>query len=86
VKDFKSYRGAYIIKLCARGAQTYALPLFCDRDLQINPMALKLKVVFKLHASLFRRRDLDLEPMTLKPNHNLDILKMPLHTENKIAR
>jgi len=31
------------IKLCARTAQTYALPLFCDRDLEINPMILKLE-------------------------------------------
>jgi len=32
-----------IIKLCPRGAQTYALPLFRDRDLEINLMTLKLK-------------------------------------------
>jgi len=25
------------------GAQTCALPLFCDRDLDINPMTLKLE-------------------------------------------
>jgi len=31
------------IKLCSRGAQTCALPLFCDRDLEINPMTLKLE-------------------------------------------
>jgi len=31
------------IKLCPRGAQTCALPLFCDRDLEINPMTLKLE-------------------------------------------
>jgi len=30
------------IKLCPSGAQTCALPLFCDRDLEINPMTLKL--------------------------------------------
>jgi len=32
-----------IIKLCPRRAQTCALPLFCDRDLEINPMTLKLE-------------------------------------------
>jgi len=32
-----------LIKLCPRGAQTCALPLFCDRDLEINPMTLKLE-------------------------------------------
>jgi len=31
------------IKLCPRGAQTYALPLFCERDLEINPVTLKLE-------------------------------------------
>jgi len=31
------------IKLCPRGAQTCALPLFCDRDLEINPVTLKLE-------------------------------------------
>jgi len=31
------------IKLCPTGAQTCALPLFCDRDLEINPMTLKLE-------------------------------------------
>jgi len=31
------------IKLCPRGAQTCALPLFCDLDLEINPMTLKLE-------------------------------------------
>jgi len=30
-------------KLCETGAQTCALPQFCDRDLEINPMTLKLK-------------------------------------------
>jgi len=30
-------------KLCPKGAQTCALPLFCDRDLEINPMTLKLE-------------------------------------------
>jgi len=32
-----------IIKLCPRGAQTCALLLFCDRDLEINCMTLKLE-------------------------------------------
>jgi len=32
-----------VIKLCPSGAQTCVLPLFCDRDLQINPMTLKLE-------------------------------------------
>jgi len=32
-----------LIKLCPRGAQTCALPLFCDRDLEINPVTLKLE-------------------------------------------
>jgi len=31
------------IKLCLRGAQTCALPQFCDRDLEISPLTLKLK-------------------------------------------
>jgi len=31
------------IKLCPRGAQTCKLPLFCNSDLEINPMTLKLK-------------------------------------------
>jgi len=31
------------IKLCPQGAQTCALPLFCDRDLEINFMTLKLE-------------------------------------------
>jgi len=35
---------------------------------------------------LFRCHDLDLEPMTLKLNHDLDILKMYLQTENEVAR
>jgi len=30
------------IKLCPRGAKICALPLFCDRDLEINPHGLKL--------------------------------------------
>jgi len=33
----------YNIKLCPRGAQTCALSLFCDRDLEINAMTLKLE-------------------------------------------
>jgi len=35
---------------------------------------------------LFRCCDLDLGPMTLKLNHDLDILKMCLGTENEVAR
>jgi len=31
------------IKLCPSGAQTCALPLFCNSDLEINPMTLKVK-------------------------------------------
>jgi len=31
-----------LIKLCPRGAQTCALPLFCDRELEVNIMTLKL--------------------------------------------
>jgi len=31
------------IKLCPRRAQTCVLPLFCDCDLDINPMTLKLE-------------------------------------------
>jgi len=31
------------VKLCPIGAQTCALPLFCDRDLEINIMTLKLE-------------------------------------------
>jgi len=31
------------IKLCPREAQTCALPLFCDRDLEINLVTLKLQ-------------------------------------------
>jgi len=30
-------------KLRPRGAQTCALPLFCNHDLDINPMTLKLE-------------------------------------------
>jgi len=30
-------------ELCPRGAQTCALPLFCDRVLEINSMTLKLE-------------------------------------------
>jgi len=33
----------YPIKLCPTGAQTCALPLFCDHDLEINRMTLKLE-------------------------------------------
>jgi len=33
----------FLIKLCPRGAQTCALPLFCDRDLEINLLTLKLE-------------------------------------------
>jgi len=29
------------MKLCQRAAQTCALPLFCDCDLEINPITLK---------------------------------------------
>jgi len=39
-------------KLCSRGAQICALPLFCDRDIEINPMTLKLKDdldILKMH-------------------------------------
>jgi len=32
-----------VIKLCPRGAQTCALSMFCDRDLEINLMILKLE-------------------------------------------
>jgi len=32
-----------IIKLCLSGTQTCVLPLFCNRDLEINPMTLKLE-------------------------------------------
>jgi len=32
-----------LIKLRLRGAQTCALPLFCDRNLESSPMTLKLK-------------------------------------------
>jgi len=31
------------IKLCPRGAQTCALPQFCNCDLEINPVTLKLE-------------------------------------------
>jgi len=31
------------IKLCPTGASTCALPLFCDRDLEINAMTLKVE-------------------------------------------
>jgi len=42
------YRGPllmtkYTTKLRPRGAQTCALPPFCDRDLEINPVTLKLE-------------------------------------------
>jgi len=33
----------YVIKLCPRRAQTCGQPLFCDCDLEINPMTLKLE-------------------------------------------
>jgi len=33
----------FLIKLCQMGAQTCAQPLFCDSDLEINPMTLKLR-------------------------------------------
>jgi len=33
-----------VIKVCLRGAKTcMTLPLFCDRDFEINPMTLKLE-------------------------------------------
>jgi len=32
-----------IIKLCPTGAQTCALPLFCNHDFEINSMILKLE-------------------------------------------
>jgi len=35
---------------------------------------------------LFRWCDLDLKPMTFKLNHDLNILKMYLHTEYEVAR
>jgi len=38
-----SYKENYIIKPCYRGGQTCALPLFCDHDLEINPITLKLE-------------------------------------------
>jgi len=47
------------IKLCPRGAQTCALPLFCDRDLEINPMTLKLN------------RDLDILKMNLQTENEV---------------
>jgi len=31
------------INLCPRGAQTCTLLLFCNRDLEINPVTLKLE-------------------------------------------
>jgi len=39
-------RDAFIlneIKLCPKGTQTCVLPLFCDRDIEINRLTLKLK-------------------------------------------
>jgi len=38
-----SFTKLILIKPCPRGAQTCALPLFCDRDLEINPMTLKFE-------------------------------------------
>jgi len=35
---------------------------------------------------LFRWRDLDLGPVTLKPNRDVDILKMYLQTEDEFAK
>jgi len=32
-----------LVKLCPRKAQTCVLPLFCDRDFEINPMTLKVE-------------------------------------------
>jgi len=42
-KITEKYKFQTTIKLCTSRAQTCELPLFCDRDLQINPMTLKLK-------------------------------------------
>jgi len=36
------------IKLCPRGAQTCTQPLFCECDLEVNPMALKLSCDFDI--------------------------------------
>jgi len=41
-----------LIKLCPRKAQTCALPLFCNHDLDTNPMTLKVKGdldILKMH-------------------------------------
>jgi len=46
-----------------RRAQTYALPLFCDRDLEINPVTLKLK------------DDVDILKMYLHAGNNAATLK-----------
>jgi len=39
-----------------------------------------------LRAAGFCDRDLEIKPMTLKLEGDLDILKMYLHIENKVAR
>jgi len=44
-----------VIKLYPRGAQTCALPLFCDRDLETNSMTLKLEgglAIMKMHLHI----------------------------------
>jgi len=48
VSDSIVYSTQTKIKLCPRGAQTCALQLFCDRDLEINPMTLKLEGVLDI--------------------------------------
>jgi len=51
------------IKLCLKGAKTCAPTLFCDRDLEINPMTLKLE------------RDLDILKMYLHTENEAAILR-----------
>jgi len=64
------------LKQCPRGAQTCALPLFYDRDLEINPMTLKLKgdlAILKMYlhteneaASFIQNLELELNKEKIK--------------------
>jgi len=55
-------------------------------DIPIKPKQFPTGSFWVAHYRFFRCRDFDLGPMTLKLNHDLDILKMYLRTENQVSR
>jgi len=74
------------IKLWPRGARTCALPLFCDRDLETNPLTLKLEgdldvVKMYLHteneAASLKDSKLRAELKKISPSKEVKMSKAP---------